>query len=175
MAYIEGTWVRTTKEEEGKVKWRKVGGRVLWQRAVNPCRWLIYGSHFGKGCRSCAGRYPCPQQISKVNSHIRGAGDFLPPGNQSEGSGAALWDLVTLASSSIPLSHGYKVGVGQWRDKPFFFLNLIGRVALGGLIDPWSLKPQDLSAEWGQQSISEIETPFEADRVCSRWERSGDI
>ena len=41
--------------------------------------------HSGKECRSCAGNYPHPQQVSKVNSHLRGAGVCLhSPGNLSE-------------------------------------------------------------------------------------------
>ena len=38
----------------------------------------------GKGCLSCATLYPCPQWVSKVNSHIWGmGGSYLCPGNLS--------------------------------------------------------------------------------------------
>ena len=42
----------TMKREEGRVK--GVGVRVPWQRAVNPCRWLIYaGNCFPQAIVSC--------------------------------------------------------------------------------------------------------------------------
>ena len=82
---------RTMKKEEGKVKgW--VEGQVPGQRALNPCRRLIYAGssfpqvvvsqiehpHSGKGC---------PQQVSKGNSHIWGVRvggvSLCPSGNLS--------------------------------------------------------------------------------------------
>ena len=35
--------------------------------------------HSGRGCRSCVGPYPCPQHVSKGNSHIRWVGGGLSP------------------------------------------------------------------------------------------------
>ena len=52
---------QTTKKEERKVK-GGVGGRVPWQRAVNPCGWLIYaGSSLQQAIVSC-----CPTWASTV-------------------------------------------------------------------------------------------------------------
>ena len=64
----------TMKKEEGKVREGGVG-RVPCQRAVNPCRWLIYAGscflkaivsfcpfehpHSRKECKSRTGLYPC--------------------------------------------------------------------------------------------------------------------
>ena len=73
---------RTVEKEEGKVKgW--VEGQVPGQRALNPCRRLIYAGssfpqvvvsqiehpHSGKGC---------PQQVSKGNSHFGEFGGYSP-------------------------------------------------------------------------------------------------
>ena len=60
------------------------------------------------------------------------------------GQRCCLCETVTLATFSVAISHGGKLGMSQQRDEPPFFLNflhLIGGVALG------DLKPQDLNAE----------------------------
>ena len=72
-------------KEEGKVK-GEVGGWVLWQEAVNTCRWLIYaGRCFSQAILSCFIHILGEGIHFKVNGHFWGMGSVClhPPGNLS--------------------------------------------------------------------------------------------